>query len=151
MPKVVHLGHIVFYVADLDRSLRFYRDLLGLQEVKGGDLPFQAAALTSGRTHHEVLLIEVGDVPPPSSGPRLGFYHAGFCIGTSVTELREARDAVLEAGFVLKGSSDHTITKSLYVLDPDGNEIELYIDVPGVDWKGAPELILSPIKPLNLD
>ncbi len=151
MPKVVHLGHIVFYVADLERSLRFYRDLLGLQEVKGGDLPFQAAALTSGRTHHEVLLIEVGDVPPPSSGPRLGFYHAGFCIGTSVTELREARDAVLEAGFVLKGSSDHTITKSLYVLDPDGNEIELYIDVPGVDWKGTPELVLSPIKPLNLD
>ncbi len=151
MPKVVHLGHIVFYVADLDRSLRFYRDLLGLQEVKGGDLPFQAAALTSGRTHHEVLLIEVGDVPPPSSGPRLGFYHAGFCIGTSVTELREARDAVLEAGFVLKGSSDHTITKSLYVLDPDGNEIELYIDAPGVDWKGTPELVLSPIKPLNLD
>jgi catechol 2,3-dioxygenase len=151
MPKVVHLGHIVFYVADLDRSLRFYRDLLGLQEVKGGDLPFQAAALTSGRTHHEVLLIEVGDVPPPSSGPRLGFYHAGFCIGTSVTELREARDAVLAAGFVLKGSSDHTITKSLYVLDPDGNEIELYIDVPGVDWKGTPELVLSPIKPLNLD
>ncbi|MEK9743228.1 MAG: VOC family protein, partial [Gammaproteobacteria bacterium] len=42
MPKVVHLGHIVFYVADLERSLRFYRDLLGLQEVKGGDLPFQA-------------------------------------------------------------------------------------------------------------
>jgi catechol 2,3-dioxygenase len=151
MPKVVHLGHIVFYVADLERSLRFYRDLLGLQEVKGGDLPFQAAALTSGRTHHEVLLIEVGDVPPPSSGPRLGFYHAGFCIGTSVTELREARDAVLAAGFVLKGSSDHTITKSLYVLDPDGNEIELYIDVLGVDWKGTPELVLSPIKPLNLD
>jgi len=151
MPKVAHLGHIVFYVADLDRSLRFYRDLLGLQEVKGGDLPFQAAALTSGRTHHEVLLIEVGDVSPPASGPRLGFYHAGFCIGTSETELREARDAVLAAGFVLKGSSDHTITKSLYILDPDGNEIELYIDVPGVDWKGTPELVLSPIKPLNLD
>ena len=151
MPKVAHLGHIVFYVADLDRSLRFYRDLLGLQEVKGGDLPRQAAALTSGRTHHEVLLIEVGEVPPPTSGPRLGFYHAGFCIGTSETELREARDAVLAAGFVLKGSSDHTITKSLYILDPDGNEIELYIDVPGVDWKGTPELVLSPIKPLNLD
>ncbi len=151
MPKVVHLGHIVFYVADLDRSLRFYRDLLGLQEVKGGDLPFQAAALTSGRTHHEVLLIEVGDVPPPISGPRLGFYHAGFCIGTSEIELRDARDAVLAAGFAIKGSSDHTITKSLYVLDPDGNEIELYIDVPGVDWKGTPELVLSPIKPLNLD
>ncbi len=68
-----------------------------------------------------------------------------------MTELREARDAVLAAGFAIKGSSDHTITKSLYILDPDGNEIELYIDVPGVDWKGTPELVLSPIKPLNLD
>ena len=48
------------------------------------------------------------------------------------------------------GASDHTVTHSLYVLDPDGNEVELYIDVPGVDWKNDPGLIMAPIKPLAL-
>jgi catechol-2,3-dioxygenase len=48
------------------------------------------------------------------------------------------------------GTSDHTVTHSLYVLDPDGNEIELYIDVPGMDWAQHPELVLSPSRPLHL-
>ena len=48
------------------------------------------------------------------------------------------------------GTSDHTVTHSLYVLDPDGNEIELYIDVPGMDWAQRPELVLSPVRPLHL-
>ena len=48
------------------------------------------------------------------------------------------------------GASDHTVTHSLYIEDPDGNEIELYIDVPGVDWRSDPELVASPIKPLRL-
>jgi len=151
MPKVTHLGHVVFYVADLERSLAFYRDLLGLHEIKAGDLPFRAAALTSGRTHHEVLLIEAREMPHPPPGPRLGFYHAGFCVGSSLAELRAMREAVRTARVTLKGASDHTVTQSLYVLDPDGNEIELYVDVPEVDWKRDPQLILSPIKPLKID
>jgi catechol-2,3-dioxygenase len=48
------------------------------------------------------------------------------------------------------GASDHTVTHSLYILDPDGNEIELYIDVPGVDWQSDPALIAAPIRPLAL-
>ena len=48
------------------------------------------------------------------------------------------------------GASDHTVTHSLYIADPDGNEIELFIDVPGVDWKNDPALIGAPIKPLVL-
>lgn len=151
MIKVEHLGHLVFYVANLERSLKFYRDLLGLRHIPSGELPFRAAALSSGRTHHELLLIEVGDLPGPHAGPRRGFYHAGFCIGSDVQKLRDARDALLEAGVNIKGASDHTVSKSLYLLDPDGNEIELYIDVPEVDWRQNPELVVSPIKPLKLD
>ena len=48
------------------------------------------------------------------------------------------------------GASDHTVTHSLYITDPDGNEIELYVDVPGVDWRSDPSLVASPIKPLKL-
>jgi catechol 2,3-dioxygenase len=48
------------------------------------------------------------------------------------------------------GASDHTVTHSLYILDPDGNEIELYIDVPGVDWHSDPALVAAPIRPLSL-
>ena len=66
-----YLGHVVFYVKDLGRSLAYYRDLLGLREV-GRVFGGAAAALTSGRTHHELLLIQVSDVPPPPTGRRLG-------------------------------------------------------------------------------
>ena len=57
---------------------------------------------------------------------------------------------VQAAGVRIAGASDHTVTHSLYILDPDGNEIELYIDVAGVDWKADPEAILTPTKPLVL-
>src|SRR5690349_14704781 len=71
--KAQYLGHVVFYVKDLARSLAFYRDLLGFQEI-GTAFGGAAAALTSGRTHHELLLIEVGPAPGPPPGPRLGLY-----------------------------------------------------------------------------
>ena len=71
-------------------------------------------------------------------------------VGDTDDELREALARVTEAGVEVVGMSDHTVTHSLYVLDPDGNEIELYIDVPGVDWRADPTLIGSPTKPLRL-
>ena len=55
-----------------------------------------------------------------------------------------------EAGVPIVGSSDHTVTHSLYILDPDGNEIELYIDVPGVDWRSNPTLVGAATRPLRL-
>jgi len=75
--KAHYLGHVVFYVKDLEQSLRFYRDLLGFKEV-GRIFNGAAAALTSGRTHHELLLIQVGDAPGPPSGRRRGLYHIGI-------------------------------------------------------------------------
>ena len=55
-----------------------------------------------------------------------------------------------QAGATIVGASDHTVTHSLYIKDPDGNEIELYVDVPGVDWKADPSLLASPVRPLTL-
>jgi len=147
--KVHYLGHVVFYVKDLDRSLAFYRDLLGFQEV-GRIFGGKAAALTSGRTHHELLLIEVGDAPPPPSGRRRGLYHIGIKIGDSLDELRVAKRELEQAGIEIEGMSDHTVSQSLYLHDPDGNEVELYVDADESVWKNAPSAVLSPIKPLHL-
>ena len=147
--KAHYLGHIVFYVKDLGRSLRFYRDLLGFKEV-GRIFDGKAAALTSGRTHHELLLIEVGDAQPPLKGRRLGLYHIGIKVGDSLDELRAARKELQEFGVPVTGMSDHTVSQSLYVRDPDGNEVEVYVDADEAIWKNDPAAVLSPIKPLQL-
>jgi catechol 2,3-dioxygenase len=154
--EIKELGHLVLYVRDLARSVHFYRDVLGWRAVIGGDdapLPFPAAAFSApyGRTHHELLLIEVG--PQAAAipvGRRVGLYHFGLKIGDSDDDLRAALVTLQENDVTITGASDHTVTHSLYILDPDGNEIELYIDVPGVDWRSDPSLIAAPIRPLRL-
>jgi catechol-2,3-dioxygenase len=152
--EVKELGHIVLYVRNLQRSVAFYRDVLGFRMIGGGeDLGIPAAMFSSpsGRTHHELFLIEVGDdAPGPPPGRRHGLYHFGLKIGDSDDELREALERLRQAGVEMVGTADHTVTHSLYILDPDGNEIELYVDVPGVDWRSDPALVASPIRPLRL-
>ena len=109
--QVKELGHLVLYVADLERSVGFYGDLLGWTMVTPEGLPFPAAAFSSGRTHHELLLIEVGpDAAPVPGGRRLGLYHVGLKVGDSDEELREAHRRLVEAGVPIVGAS--TITPS---------------------------------------
>ena len=144
------LGHVVFYVRNLEASLRFYRDLLGFKQV-GEAFGGKAAALTSTsqRTHHEMLLIEVGDLPGPPRGPHRGLYHIGIKVGDSDDDLRAAVKELRAAGVAIDGASDHTVTHSLYLRDPDGNEVELYVDVDD-SWKTDPEAVMAPIRPLRL-
>ena len=148
---VKELGHLVLYVRDLERSAAFYGEVLGWDVAFPVTLGIPAAAFTSGRTHHELLLIEVGDdatgVP---TGSHLGLYHFGLRVGDSDDDLRAMVARLQEAGVTIVGASDHTVTHSLYVLDPDGNEVELYIDVPGVDWRSDPSLVMAPVRPLAL-
>ena len=150
---VRELGHLVLYVRDVGRSAAFYRDVLGWRQIlpEPGQDPIGAAAFSSGRTQHELLLMEVGaDATPIPTGRRVGMYHFGLNVGDNDDDLRAALAQVQAAGATVVGASDHTVTHSLYILDPDGNEIELYIDVPGVDWKSDPALITAPIRPLAL-
>ena len=150
--QVKELGHIVLYVRDVEVSAVFYRDVLGWRQV----MPETGAPIrgfvmfSSGRTHHELLLIEVGeDATPIPSSKRLGMYHFGLKVGDSDEELREAFERIQEAGVRMMGAGDHGFTHSLYIADPDGNEIELYIDVPGVDWND-PALLSRPTQPLRI-
>jgi catechol 2,3-dioxygenase len=147
--KAHYLGHVVFYVKDLEQSLSFYRDLLGFKEV-GRIFDGTAAALTSGRTHHELLLIQVGDAPGPPRSPRRGLYHIGIKVGNNLDELRATKQELEQAAVMIDGMSDHTVSQSLYLRDPDGNEVELYVDADESVWKNNPAAVLAPIKPLRL-
>lgn len=164
--QVKELGHVVLYVRDVERSAHFYGDVLGwrdltpaLQEKVAANgapqqrvrLPVAMFSAPSNRTHHELLLIEVGqDAAALPPGKRVGLYHFGLKIGDSDDELRAALERLVKAGVPILGASDHGVTHSLYIADPDGNEIEVYIDVPGVDWRNDPTLLFTPVKPLRL-
>lgn len=154
--EVKELGHLVLYVRDLAVSTRFYRDVLGWRPIMEGlnsNGPMVATAFNApgGRTHHELLLIEVGAAAAALPlGRRVGLYHFGLKIGTSDAELRDALATLRENGVNLVGATDHTMTHSLYITDPDGNEIELYVDVPGVDWNDPDLFLNSAPKPLRL-
>ena len=159
--EIKELGHLVLYVRDVEQSAHFYADVLGWRQVvgpgeRGVDLgpdgpPIALFSAPSNRTHHELLLIEVGDdATPLPQGRRLGLYHFGLKVGDSDDELREALKTLQEHDVRILGASDHGVTHSLYIADPDGNEIELYIDVPGVDWRTDPALVGAPVKPLQL-
>ena len=147
--QIKELGHIVLYVRDLEASRHFYRDVLGWNEIAGQE--HQMAMFSSGRTHHELLLIEVGpNAAPIPGGRRVGMYHFGLKVGTTDEELREALETLEASGANVVGSADHGVTHSLYITDPDGNEIELYIDVQPEVWREDPRAVLSPIRALRL-
>jgi len=70
--------------------------------------------------------------------------------GTSLDVLRETRDRLQAAGVNIDGQSDHTVSQSLYLRDPDGNEVELFVDNPAVDWRQELSWMEAPVKPLDL-
>ena len=146
---MISLGHVVFYVRDLDRSLAFYSDAVGLDLV-GTLFDGRAAMLSGGRTHHELFLVQVGDAPGPLQGRRIGLYHVAWKVGESLDELRRVRQRAETAGYSIRALADHTVSQSLYLNDPDGNEIELYVDDPDVDWRSSKAWMQKPVKPLDL-
>lgn len=146
---MTELGHVVFYVRELERSVRFYTDVVGLTE-QGRIFSDRAALLSGGRTHHELLLIEVGAAPGPAQGNRIGLYHVGWKIGTTLEELKAAYARIMDEGYSVDGISDHTISQSIYLRDPDGNEVELFVDNPEFDWHNDASWMEAPVKPLKL-
>lgn len=145
--QIKELGHVVLYVTDLKKMSDFYGKTLGFKKIAGQD---GIAVFGSGRTHHELLLIEIGGQPKAVGEVRPGLYHIGFKVAESREELRAVFKELKEKGVQIIGTSDHTVTESIYIADPDGNELELYADVD-MRWQDDPELILSPIQPLDLN
>jgi catechol-2,3-dioxygenase len=145
--QIKELGHVVLYVTNLERVADFYRDTLGFTEIQR---MVGAAVFSSGRTHHEMLLLEVGGEPLPQKHLEPGLYHIGFKVADSTEELKQVYKELKEKGVTIIGTADHTVTHSIYILDPDGNELELYADVSDV-WRTDPRTIMAPTKSLNLE
>jgi catechol 2,3-dioxygenase len=146
---MANLGHVVFYVRDLERSVKFYTEIVGLG-LSGKIFNDRAALLSGGSTHHELLLIQVGEAQGPMHGKRIGLYHVGWRIGESIDELKAVYNKLNELGYPVDGLSDHTISQSIYLRDPDGNEVELYVDDPDYDWENDDSWMEAPVKPLSM-
>lgn len=129
----VRLNHAVLFVADLERSLSFYTDVLGMELVSRE--PRATAAflrLPRSGNHHDLGLFGVGAAGGPKRRGAIGLYHLAWQFDT-LDELAEARRVLVGAG-ALTGESDHGATKSLYGADPDGNEFELVWMLPREAW-----------------
>jgi catechol 2,3-dioxygenase len=126
------IGHVHLKVADLDRAVRFYRDVLGFDLMQRmGD---QAAFLSAGGYHHHIGLNtweSAGGSPPPWGST--GLFHSAIRFPTRAALARTLR-RVLEAGVRLDGASDHGVSEAIYLRDPDENGIELYWDRPREEW-----------------
>jgi catechol 2,3-dioxygenase len=126
------IGHVHLKVADLDRAIAFYRDVLGFELTQR--LGNQAAFLSAGGYHHHIGLntweSENGDWPAPGT---TGLYHLAILYPTRA-ELATALRRLVDAGIPLEGASDHGVSEALYLRDPDGNGVELYRDRPQEEW-----------------
>jgi catechol 2,3-dioxygenase len=146
----VGIGHVHLKVADLDRALAFYRDVLGFELTQR--FGRQAAFLSAGGYHHHIGLNtweSAGGSPPPSGAT--GLYHLAILYPTRA-ELADALRRLLAAHIPLEGASDHGVSEALYLRDPDGNGVELYWDRPKDQWPRSPDGALAMVtEPLDLD
>jgi catechol 2,3-dioxygenase len=141
------IGHIVLKVRDLDRAATFYRDVLGIKEVMRYR---EAMAFFSfGTNHHDIGLLQVGGQAPSPAPNAVGLYHVALKVGNSLDELRAWKLRLEQHGVPLTGMSDHGVSQSLYVADPDGNEIELFVDADPALWKDDLAAVMT-VKPLKL-
>ena len=143
---VQSLGHVVLKVRDLRRSETFYAGVLGMQIISRISEPVAMTFFTLGN-HHDFAIVEVGDGPDPAPNSP-GLFHAAFKVGESTDDLRDAKAHLEAAGVPILGISDHTVSQSIYLADPDGNAIELYVDTSDV-WLSDPQAVAS-IAPLTL-
>jgi catechol 2,3-dioxygenase len=133
----VDVGHIHLKVADLERAIAFYRDVLGFELMQRYGT--QAAFLSAGGYHHHIGLNtwESRGSNAPAAGTT-GLYHVAFRYPDRAA-LGDALKRLAEAGWPLDGASDHGVSEALYLRDPDGNGVELYRDRPEADWPRKPD------------
>jgi len=133
----VQIGHVHLKVANIERALKFYQDVLGFEiTTRYGT---QAVFLSAGGYHHHIALntweSQGGSPPPPNA---TGLYHLAILYPTRAL-LADALRRVLAAGIQLDGASDHGVSEALYLRDPDDNGVELYWDRPREQWPRTPD------------
>lgn len=148
MVGIQRVGHVVLKVRSLARSVPFYRDVLGLREV--GRLDDRMAFFSAtGENHHDLALLEVGDQAPLPPREGVGLYHVAFRVGDRLDHLRAAKAHLEAHGVRIDGLSDHRVSQSIYLRDPDGNGLELYVDADPAIWRRDPSAVAT-VAPLRL-
>ena len=146
----VRIGHVHLKVADLERALAFWRDVMGFEVTQR--MGRQAAFLSAGGYHHHIGLNtweSAGGSPPPPGAT--GLYHVAILYPTRAL-LADALRRVLAAGIELEGASDHGVSEAIYLRDPDHNGVELYWDRPREQWSRSADGNLAMFThPLDLD
>jgi catechol 2,3-dioxygenase len=149
VPSGVDIGHTHLKVADIDRALTFYHDVLGFDITQR--YGSQAAFVSAGGYHHHIGLNtweSRGGAPPPRG--HTGLYHVAIRYPTR-RDLAVAVARVIDAGIRLDGAADHGVSEAVYLSDPDGNGIELYWDRPAEQWpRTAAGLPVMGTEPLDL-
>lgn len=145
--KITALGHVVLKVRNLERSVQFYHDILGMKEVARyrGAMVF----FSFGSNHHDLALLQLGDQAPQPGPTDIGLYHVAFKVGDSLDDLRACKAHLEKHGVAILGTSDHNVSQSIYIQDPDGIDIELYVDADPALWKVNPEAV-AVVRPLRL-
>ena len=146
----VRIGHVHLKVADLERALGFYRDVLGFDLTQR--MGSSAAFLSAGGYHHHIGLNtwESSGGRPPAAGTT-GLYHLAILYPTR-TELGDALRRLEKAGIALEGATDHGVSEALYLRDPDDNGVELCWDRPQEEWpRTADGALAMYTRPLDLD
>ncbi|HEX8977302.1 MAG TPA: VOC family protein [Solirubrobacteraceae bacterium] len=141
------IGHVNLTVSDLDRAVRFYRDVIGLHVTQRDR---QSAFLAAGEYHHHLAL----NIWDPEATPRpahsAGLHHFALRL-PDLTALAEVVARLLRAGHPLLGATDHGVNLAVYLRDPDGNGLELMVDRPSADWPRSPDgSIAMRVAPLDL-
>ncbi len=143
----VTIGHVHLTVADLERSLSFYRDLLGFEvTTRYGD---SAVFLSAGGYHHHIgLNTWSGKGATPAPKGHSGLYHFAI-LYPNRKELARIVRKLIDVKYPLTGAADHGVSEAIYLNDPDGNGVELYVDRPRKDWKvkndGEVEMVTEPL------
>ena len=132
MVRPKRLGHLVLRVRDLDRSEQFYTDVLGLEVTSKleGRMVFLSA---EGDASHELALVSVGAGAPGPEASRVGLYHFAWEMG-SFDDLRQMYRELRDKDVQVGGIGDHGISMGVYFFDPDGNEIEVFYELPREEW-----------------
>jgi catechol 2,3-dioxygenase len=132
VPPATRIGHVHLKVSDIERALRFYRDLLGFEVTQW--YGSSAVFLSAGGYHHHIgLNTWYSRGAPPAPVRSAGLFHTAILYSTR-KDLAEVVKRLLDAGYPLTGSSDHGVSQAIYLNDPDNNGVELYWDRPKDEW-----------------
>ena len=145
--NVQGVGHVVLKVRNLERAVQFYGTVLGLKEV--GRLGTKMVFFSAGTNHHDLAVLEVGAGAALPERGAVGLYHVALKIGDDLEALRAAKAHLDAHGVEILALREHRVSQSIYLNDPDGNGLELFVDADPAIWREDPSRVAT-TEPLQL-